>query len=150
MLLSTGFTDFDPRRLILEITETAVVDDPDAARRNLAMLADCGIRIAIDDFGTGHAMLTYLRQLPVHVIKIDRSFVSGLATNAQDTAIVAGVIGLSRSLGTAVTAEGVETDEQRQILSELGCRLGQGWLFSRPLAEPALHEYLRSSPGPLP
>ena len=147
VLLSTGFTDFDARRLTLEITETAVVDDPDAARRNLAMLADCGIRIAIDDFGTGHAMLTYLRQLPVHVIKIDRSFVSGLGTNAQDTAIVAGVIGLSRSLGTAVTAEGVETLEQRQILSELGCRLGQGWLFSRPLADPALHDFLRTSPG---
>jgi diguanylate cyclase (GGDEF)-like protein/PAS domain S-box-containing protein len=146
VLLATGFTEFDPRRLILEITETAVVDDPSAARRNLAMLADCGIRIAIDDFGTGHGTLTYLRQLPVHVIKIDRSFVSGLGTHAQDTAIVAGVISLSRSLGTAVTAEGVETQEQRQALSELGCRLGQGWLFSRPLHEPAFQEYLRTSP----
>jgi predicted signal transduction protein with EAL and GGDEF domain len=89
-----------------------------------------GICVALDDFGTGFSSLTYLRQFPVNAIKIDRSFVSGLGTNADDTAIVASLISLAAAVGVHVVAEGVETAEQRDRLRSLGCRFGQGFLWS--------------------
>src|SRR5262249_36983567 len=142
-----GFTDLDPRRLILEVTETAVVDDPVAAHRNLRTLADRGIRTAVDDFGTGHATFAYLKQLPVHVVKVDRAFVAGLGDQRQDDAIVAGVIGMAGALDAQCIAEGIETAGQRDRLLDLGCRYGQGWLFARPMQHEDLLAYLRVGPG---
>ncbi|MDT7548647.1 MAG: hypothetical protein QOE84_1041, partial [Actinomycetota bacterium] len=119
-----------PSRLILEVTETAVLGDLDVALQTLNELRGTGIRVALDDFGTGFSSLTYLRQFPVNAIKIDRSFVSGLGTNADDTAIVASLISLAATVGVHVVAEGVETAEQRDRLRALGCRFGQGFLWS--------------------
>jgi predicted signal transduction protein with EAL and GGDEF domain len=144
VLLATSLSDLAPRRLILEITETAVVDDPTAAERNLRTLAGCGVRIAVDDFGTGHSTLAYLRQLPVDVIKIDRTFVEGVGEDSQDTAIVSGVIAMARALGTLAIAEGVETVAQRDRLVELGCTHGQGWLYAQPIEQRHVRTYLTS------
>jgi diguanylate cyclase (GGDEF)-like protein/PAS domain S-box-containing protein len=119
-----------PSRLTLEVTETAVLGDLDVALQTLNELRGMGIRVALDDFGTGFSSLTYLRQFPVNAIKIDRSFVSGLGTNADDTAIVASLISLAAAVGVHVVAEGVETAEQRDRLRALGCRFGQGFLWS--------------------
>jgi EAL domain-containing protein (putative c-di-GMP-specific phosphodiesterase class I) len=144
VLLAAGFADINPLRLILEVTETAVAEDPRAAQRNLRTLAGCGVRIAVDDFGTGHATLSYLRQLPVSVVKIDRTFVGGLGDGAQDAAIVSGVIGMAHALGTLAIAEGVETVQQRDRLTELGCTHAQGWLYARPMENNEIQAYLAS------
>jgi PAS domain S-box-containing protein len=123
-------TALDPARLVLEVTESAALDDLDAASATLRRLSEMGIRIALDDFGTGYSSLTHLRRFPVGLIKIDRSFVSGLGTSAADTAIVATLLDLAASLDVTVVAEGVETRRQSLVLLELGCRLGQGHLWS--------------------
>jgi diguanylate cyclase (GGDEF)-like protein len=127
-----------PSRLILEVTETAVLDEPEASSTNLRELARLGVRVSLDDFGTGYSSLSMLRRLPVHELKIDRSFVDGLGVRDQDTAIVASVIELAHTLGTAVVAEGIETIEQLNELLHLGCEHGQGYLLGRPgpIAEP--------------
>lgn len=121
-----------PRRLILEVTETSVLDEPEASSTNLRKLAQLGVRVSLDDFGTGYSSLSMLRRLPVHELKIDRSFVDGLGVRDQDTAIVASVIELAHTLGTAVVAEGIETPEQLHELLRLGCEHGQGYLLGRP------------------
>jgi diguanylate cyclase (GGDEF)-like protein len=121
-----------PRRLILEVTETSVLDEPEASSTNLRKLAELGVRVSLDDFGTGYSSLSMLRRLPVHELKIDRSFVDGLGVRDQDTAIVASVIELAHTLGTAVVAEGIETIEQLHELLRLGCEHGQGYLLGRP------------------
>jgi predicted signal transduction protein with EAL and GGDEF domain len=117
--------------LILEITETAVLDDLDASARVLAELRALGVRLSMDDFGTGYSSLTYLRRIPVHTLKIDRTFVDGLGDVPEDAAIVESIINLGHSLGLEVVAEGVETMWQLQHLVELGCDHGQGFLWSR-------------------
>lgn len=119
-------------RLELEIVETAFIGDFDVARRSVEALRGLGIRIALDDFGTGYSSLTYLRQLPLDKIKVDRSFVEGVST-VQSASIVHAVVALSRALGLKVTAEGVETTEQHDFLRAAGCHFMQGYLFSRPL-----------------
>jgi diguanylate cyclase (GGDEF)-like protein/PAS domain S-box-containing protein len=123
----------DPADIILEITETAVMTDPERAIARLEELRDLGFRLAVDDFGTGYSSLGYLRKLPVSVLKIDRVFVSGLTTHRHDWSIVKGTIELAHALGLTVVAEGVETDEQRHQLVGLGCDRGQGFLWSRPV-----------------
>ena len=122
-----------PDLLELEITETALMRNPLLAREQLRVLADQGFRIAIDDFGTGYSSLELLRTLPVHKLKIDRTFVQTITASPEDQAIVQATITLARGLGMDCIAEGVETEEQRQMLQELGCDLYQGYLFSRPL-----------------
>jgi PAS domain S-box-containing protein len=122
----------DPNRLWLEVTETTLVEDVDQAVELLHRLAAAGIRIAIDDFGTGWASLTYLKLFPVHALKIDRSFVSGIDHNPSDLAIARSIILLGRELGLAVIAEGIETAAQEHMLRELGCSMGQGYLYGRP------------------
>jgi diguanylate cyclase (GGDEF)-like protein/PAS domain S-box-containing protein len=122
-----------PDQLELEITETALLRDPILAREQLRVLADQGFRIAIDDFGTGYSSLELLRSLPVHRLKIDRTFVQGVATSPEDRTIVTTIITLAHGLGMDCIAEGVETEEQRLILSELGCDYYQGYLYGRPL-----------------
>ncbi|HVE46320.1 MAG TPA: EAL domain-containing protein [Acidimicrobiales bacterium] len=123
----------DPISLCLEITESVLMEDEEATRGALDALKRLGVSVAVDDFGTGYSSLVYLRRFPVDELKVDRSFVSGLGDNAEDSAIVAGVIGLAHALGMAAVAEGVETPEQAEHLKQLGCGLAQGFHWSRPL-----------------
>jgi diguanylate cyclase (GGDEF)-like protein/PAS domain S-box-containing protein len=129
--------------LILEITESALVEDADAAARVLEQLRELGVRIAIDDFGTGYSSLGYLRELPIDVLKIDRSFVDGLGPDGGATAIVAGMVELARGLGMDVVAEGIEHAGQLQALREVGCPHGQGYFFGRPMDPSDAHELVR-------
>ncbi len=119
--------------LTLEITEGALMADPEAASQQLRRLAKRGIRVALDDFGTGYSSLAYLKSLPVHCLKIDKTFVDGIESDTGDRAIVRAVLALGSDLGLDVVAEGVETPGQRQALLDLGCTLAQGYLFSRPV-----------------
>jgi diguanylate cyclase (GGDEF)-like protein len=122
----------DPSLLVLEINEGVLMHDPEHAVDVLQALAKDGVRVGIDDFGTGQSSLGYLKILPVHTLKIDQSFIEGLGTDAEDTAIVAAIVSLAHSLGLAVLAEGVENAVQLNALRELGCDLGQGYYFARP------------------
>jgi diguanylate cyclase (GGDEF)-like protein/PAS domain S-box-containing protein len=137
--------------LMLEVTESAVMSDVDAAVATLQQLRALGVAIAIDDFGTGYSSLTYLKRFPVTALKIDRSFVSGLGSNGDDAAIVTSVINLARAMQFDCIAEGVETEQQRLILQALGCPLAQGFLWAPALDLPALQLWLseaaRSSTG---
>ena len=136
--------------LQLEITESTVMDDLDAAVATLRELRARGLRLALDDFGTGYSSLSYLKRFPLDVLKIDKSFVAGLGRDAEDTAIVGAVIALAHILGMQVTAEGVETAEQAHLLRELACELGQGYLFARPLAPAGLESWLDLGHLPVP
>lgn len=122
-----------PTRLQLELTEGTVMEDPGRAARVLGELSAMGVRIALDDFGTGHSSLAYLRTFPIDCIKIDRAFVLDLGSDGRDAAIVPAIVAIARSLGAEVVAEGVEFAAQRQALVAIGCRVMQGYLFSRPL-----------------
>ena len=135
-------------RLEIEITETAVLDNRELALALLQRIAALGVRIALDDFGTGYASLSFLHSFPLSRIKIDRSFVQGLGRDPQSTAIVRAILGLSRSLGLAVTAEGVETERQRRILIKEHCQDLQGYLFGRPEARPRLAGAAAGSDAP--
>ena len=135
----------DPSGLCLEITETALLRDASHAARTLEALRSIGVRIAVDDFGTGYSSLAHLRRLPIDIIKVDQSFVSGLSTNPQDEAIVAAVIDLSRALDLVTVAEGVETEQQNAVLCDLGCELAQGFFFSRPLPIAEMDAQLRAA-----
>jgi diguanylate cyclase (GGDEF)-like protein len=128
-LVSSGL---EPGRLVLEMTESAVVDDAGQALATMRDLKDLGVRIAIDDFGTGWSSFLYLKRYPLDALKVDRSFVAGLPDDADDRAIVTSILRLADDIGVDVVAEGVETEEQRRELVRLGCRLGQGYLFARP------------------
>jgi diguanylate cyclase (GGDEF)-like protein/PAS domain S-box-containing protein len=135
-------TGIGPQRLVLEITETAIIGDMDEARTTLLDLREVGVQIAIDDFGTGYSSLSYLQQLPVDALKIDRSFMSGVRPGAELPDIVRGILDLARTLGLATIAEGVETDAQACELVRHGCEVGQGYLFSRPLPVDAATQLL--------
>ena len=135
-------TGLDPAQLCLEVTETAMAANPSAAQEVVHALRYLGVGLAIDDFGTGYASLTYLRRLHATVVKIDRSFVDGLGREIEDTTIVKAVIGLSKAMGLAATAEGVETLDQLVILRELGCPFAQGYYFCRPVPAEELSDRL--------
>ena len=122
-----------PSALVLEVTETALVEDPERASECLAALRALGLRLALDDFGTGYSSLAHLRQFTVDVLKIDRSFVGTIGEDGVMPPIVRGMIDLGRTLGLEIVAEGVETEAQRQLLVEGRCDLAQGYLFARPL-----------------
>ena len=124
-----------PDRLCLEITETAAITDLTASAARLTQLRDLGVRLALDDFGAGHSALSLLKALPVHLVKIDRSFVDRVTSDTADGVLVRLVIEAAHSLGRRVCAEGVETAEQAHQLIAMGCDSAQGWLFGRP--EPA-------------
>lgn len=149
-------TGLPAHALWLEVTETALADDPDAAVAALQRLRDLGVRIALDDFGTGFAHLAQLRRFPVQALKIDRSFVAGMVDHPGDAAIVRSVIALARELGLTCVAEGVETPAQRDALVELRCDLAQGHFFARPMpaadvtVRGTLGEAVPSSPSPPP
>ncbi len=124
----------EPRLLTLEVTESQIMGDPERTRQTLQALADIGVSLSIDDFGTGYSSLAYLRQLPVHEVKIDRSFMAGLSTGVQEAAIVRAITDLAQALSMRVVAEGVEDLPTLQRLDDLGCDRAQGFLFSRSLA----------------
>jgi diguanylate cyclase (GGDEF)-like protein/PAS domain S-box-containing protein len=124
----------EPSRLELEITEEMVIRNPERATRLLAQLKELGVRVVIDDFGTGYSSLNYLKRLPIDCVKIDRSLILDLSLNPDAAALTRAVIAMAHSLGIAVTAEGVETREQWEFLSELGCEEMQGSYFSAPVA----------------
>jgi diguanylate cyclase (GGDEF)-like protein len=119
--------------LTLEITEDGMVGEPDRPMSTLKRLSEMGIRLAVDDFGTGYSSLSYLRRLPVNEVKIDQTFVQGMATDPGELAIVRAVVDLARHFGLVVVAEGVESERTVSLLEDLGCDVGQGFLFSRPL-----------------
>jgi diguanylate cyclase (GGDEF)-like protein/PAS domain S-box-containing protein len=119
-----------PAALVVEVTETAVMSDPLASRQCLEGLRALGVGVALDDFGTGYSSLTFLRQLPVTHLKIDRSFIRDIASSADDLAIARCVVDLAGGLGIEIVAEGVETVEQLELLHDLGCTTGQGFLWS--------------------
>jgi EAL domain-containing protein (putative c-di-GMP-specific phosphodiesterase class I) len=125
-------TGVDPAQIELEITEGSVMDDAEASVARLHALRALGLQLAIDDFGTGYASLSYLRRFPLNRLKIDRSFISQLGASEQDDTIVRTVIELAHSLGLSVTAEGVETPAQQNLLDGWGCDIVQGFLHSRP------------------
>jgi EAL domain-containing protein (putative c-di-GMP-specific phosphodiesterase class I) len=125
-------TGLPGNRLCLELTETVVMLDPQAAVRTFQALRGLGVRIALDDFGTGYSSLALLRNLPVDQLKIDRSFLSGYDGPGADP-VVATIVSLAASLGLLAVAEGVETPEQLEQLRHLGCPLAQGYLFGRPV-----------------
>jgi EAL domain-containing protein (putative c-di-GMP-specific phosphodiesterase class I)/GGDEF domain-containing protein len=122
-----------PHRLLVEITESTMMEDADIALTTLRRIAATGARIAIDDFGTGYSSLVYLKQYPFQVLKIDRSFIAGMGHHRSDDAIVASVVGLARAVGAECIAEGVETAEQLETLRAMGCKRAQGYLFGRPV-----------------
>jgi EAL domain-containing protein (putative c-di-GMP-specific phosphodiesterase class I) len=121
-----------PERLVLEVTESVVLEDGDRSVAALQALRDIGVGVSLDDFGTGYCSLSYLRRLPIDSLKIDRSFVRGLGHEADDDSIVTSVIDLARSLGVSVVAEGVETEQQLAGLRARGCDTMQGFLFAKP------------------
>jgi EAL domain-containing protein (putative c-di-GMP-specific phosphodiesterase class I) len=134
----------DPSAVILEITESVLMQQTDAVLERLQLLKKSGVRLAIDDFGTGYSSLSYLRQFPIDVLKIDRSFVAGLDGDVDSAGLVRSILDLSSTLRLDTVAEGVETPEQQRILRSLGAHRGQGYLFARPLRAEAfaatLHE----------
>jgi diguanylate cyclase (GGDEF)-like protein/PAS domain S-box-containing protein len=138
--------EVDPGLLQLEITESTMLSDPVRTKRVLDKLAAMGIALSIDDFGTGYSSLSYLSQLPVNEIKIDRSFVMNMAESDNDAVIVRSTIDLGRNLGLQVVAEGVETEQAWDELSELGCTLAQGYYLSRPVPAAELTEWLLRRP----
>ncbi len=135
----------EARLITLEITESAVLDDPLRALANLQALRDTGCMLSIDDYGTGYSSLSYLKQMPVSEMKIDRSFVMNLVENPNDEIIVRSTIELAHNMGLKVTAEGVETEAVLERLCELGCDLAQGFLISRPVPVDALETWFRES-----
>jgi CheY-like chemotaxis protein len=135
-------TGVRPSDVCLEITETILIEDAGLADGVLAALRALGVRIALDDFGTGYSSLNHLHQFPVDVLKIDRSFIANLGSAAEATAIATTIFHLARALDLEVVAEGVETSEQLDLLRLLGCRLAQGYIWSRPLPADQLDSWL--------
>lgn len=136
-------TGLDPRQLQLEITESVLVDEPQALVADLSELMGLGVRIAIDDFGTGHSVLAYLRDLPVDVLKIDKAFIDEIDSDPSRARLTTGIAQLAQALELTIVAEGIETAPQAQILRDMGDMLGQGFLFSRPVPAAVAGKLLR-------
>jgi diguanylate cyclase (GGDEF)-like protein len=135
-------TGLDPSRLELEVTETSVMKNDQKTLEALQELRKIGVRLAVDDFGTGHSVLTYLRDFPLNTLKIDRSFINGVATEGKDAAITSAVIAMAHRLDLRVVAEGVETEDQLSFLTQHDCDECQGFLFSRPVPASEIGEIL--------
>ena len=131
-----------PQCLELELTESTLMDDVESAIVTMQEIKKIGISIAIDDFGTGYSSLAYIKRFPIDVLKVDRSFVMDIPGDQNDMAITAAVIAMAHKLSMTVVAEGVETEEQLHFLRRNNCDEGQGYLFSRPLSLPQLHQFL--------
>ena len=139
-ILST--TGAEPAHLCLELTESGLMHDAEAATAQLQALGKLGVRLAIDDFGTGYSSLAYLSRFPVDVVKVDRAFVDGLAKRANDRALVAAITSMGHALELTVIGEGVETEEQLDVLRELRCDVAQGYHFARPAPAEAIEAML--------
>jgi EAL domain-containing protein (putative c-di-GMP-specific phosphodiesterase class I) len=139
--------DVPASQLVVEITESSAMADPDRGISVLNALRDLGVGVSIDDFGTGNASIGYLADLPATELKIDRSFVTGILEDERAQAIVGSTIDLARNLGLDVVAEGIETEAVREHLASIGCAKGQGYLFSRPLPAEELTLGLAASFG---
>jgi diguanylate cyclase (GGDEF)-like protein len=137
-----------PAQVTFEISEPGMLGDIERVLPTLYRLRDLGVRLSVDDFGTGASSLSYLRQWPVHEVKIDDSFVQGMATDSGDLAIVRAVISLAREFGLTVVAEGVESELTLGLLEEMGCEIGQGYLFSRPLPYERLEAWFSAQTEP--
>jgi diguanylate cyclase (GGDEF)-like protein/PAS domain S-box-containing protein len=133
-----------PSALLLELTESALLRLEGNTGADLTELKRLGVRLAIDDFGTGYSSLSYLRELPIDILKIDRAFVDGIGISQQRLALAQGIVQIAQTLGIAVVAEGIETDEQCELLTEMGCEYGQGYLLAKPMAWPDARDLLRS------
>ena len=140
-------TGFDPRELNLEVTESSIMNNAESAVTILRELKDTGIRISIDDFGTGYSSLAVLKDLPIDVLKIDKTFINDVTTNPDDAALVTAVVTLAHNLRLNVVAEGVETNEQLAFLRALNCDKWQGYLFSKPLPAAAFESLLNKPPA---
>jgi EAL domain-containing protein (putative c-di-GMP-specific phosphodiesterase class I) len=141
VLVDTGL---EPERLTIEITEGTLMEDTESTLDALRRLRHLGVRLAIDDFGIGFSSLSYLRRLPVDVVKIDREFVSGIAAGADEWSLARGIVRLLHSLGRETVAEGIERPEQVAHLVALGCQLGQGFYFARPVPPEAIDAVLET------
>ena len=149
VLASLQASGLAPERLHLEVTETALITASETLADELRMLSDLGVRIVLDDFGTGYSSLSLLRQFPVDVVKIDRSFVEPMLTDRSCYAIVKAVLSMCRDMGLPTVAEGIETTAQRDLLLELGCSHGQGYLFGHPRPLPVRIPVPRSAAPPV-
>ena len=157
-LLSAGFcgqvsdmlasTAMDPGALILEITENILVEDDERSMTVLSDLKALGVQLALDDFGTGLSSLSYLRRLPIDIVKIDQTFVADLDAGLEGGAIVAALTNLAHVLGLTVTAEGVETTSQRDLVQALGCDASQGLYYAKAMSATAIEDRLRTSTSP--
>jgi len=136
--------NIDPSKLELEVTETAIMDDLDLAVDTLNELKKLGIRTAIDDFGTGHSSLSYLRKLPIEVLKIDKSFIDEILISQEDRTLVKGIIDMVHALGIEVVAEGVENHQMAELLQEMNCDLVQGFHYCKPISEADFMELIKS------
>jgi EAL domain-containing protein (putative c-di-GMP-specific phosphodiesterase class I) len=142
VLVSSGLA---PSLLQLELTESVLLGRDDQIRAALTELKQLGVRLAIDDFGTGYSSLSYLRELPMDVLKIDRSFIEGMTVSKARLALVEVIMGLAKTLGLRVTAEGIESEVQRELLISLGCEFGQGYLLERPMPASEAEALIRAS-----
>jgi diguanylate cyclase len=146
-------TGFDPRRLELELTETFLMQDSKPTALVLDALKELGVQLALDDFGTGYSSLSYMRRFPIDALKVDRSFIRNLTTDADDASVVTAIINMGKSLHMRVVAEGVETREQLLYLEEHDCTEAQGYFFSRPVKAETVTELIagasRNVPEPL-
>jgi EAL domain-containing protein (putative c-di-GMP-specific phosphodiesterase class I) len=136
-----------PEALLLELTESILFTDNERSRLELAELKETGVRLAVDDFGTGYSSLSYLLDLPIDVLKIDKTFVTGIASSWRRYALVEGIIRLARTLQVEVIAEGIETQTERELLAEMGCEFGQGYLLSVPVDADQAEAMLRLGRG---
>ncbi len=141
-------TGLPPASLIIELTETAIMYDALATARQLRAIKEIGVGIAIDDFGTGYSSLAYLRQFPVDILKIDRSFVTAISDSVESNALIRTLVQLGKQLGLKTLAEGIEQHEQFSQLQEQECDSGQGFMFARPLAADAVEDFLAELPRP--
>jgi EAL domain-containing protein (putative c-di-GMP-specific phosphodiesterase class I) len=132
-----------PAALVLEVTESAIIENLDLTLPRLHAIRSLGVGLAVDDFGTGYSSLSYLADLPVNFVKIDKSFIDRITSDAGGTTMARAVVDLSRALGFTCIAEGVESESQRAALDDLGCENSQGYLFARPAGATAIAEVLR-------
>jgi EAL domain-containing protein (putative c-di-GMP-specific phosphodiesterase class I) len=133
--------------LLIELTESILFTDNERSREELAELKEIGVRLAVDDFGTGYSSLSYLLDLPIDVLKIDKTFVTGIASSWRRFALVEGIIRLARTLQVEVIAEGIETQTERELLVGMGCEFGQGYLLSVPVDANQAEAMLRAGHG---
>jgi len=138
--------DVDPAELTLEVTENAMMAEPEASLETLHRLSEIGVRLSVDDFGTGYSSLGYLKRLPIDEIKVDKSFVMNMANDEGDRRIVEATVGLAHGLGLGVVAEGIEDEDSLTRLAQIGCGLGQGFYMARPMPRRDLLGWVRKSP----